>query len=176
MLQLKTKQELIDFLTKYKSVKTATIVSKTELRMNKKEVATKQIPNPFGDEKIYKVSLFNGDINFDYETVINDARLLEGKDQNFEASSAKWGDYVSPSLTKKEDDYYLKIIPTKSLTTSTYEKEDGSSIDIKQLEDFIPKKKPSTKQELDKEVPYRVFKLSSIIHLKIDGIMSYTQE
>lgn len=47
MLQLKTQAELIDFLTKYKSVKTATVVSKTELRMNKKDVATKRTPNPF---------------------------------------------------------------------------------------------------------------------------------
>lgn len=174
MLQLKTKQELIDFLTKYKSVKTATIVSKTELRMNKKDVATKQIPNP--TPVAYKVSLFEADVNFDYEDKVNDARLLEGKEQNFEAQEAKWGEYVSKSLTKKDDTYYLKVVPTKSLTKTTYEDADGKKLDYSTLEPYVPVRKEYTGQGLDNAVAFRAFKLDSIIHFKIPGVVEYTQE
>lgn len=174
MLTLKTKEELINFLTSYKSAKTATIVSKTELRMNKKDVATKQTHNPY--PIAYKVSLFEADINFDYEDRVNDARLLEGKEQSFEAQEAKWGDYVSNSLTKKDDQYYMKLVPTKSLTKTTYEDADGKKLDYSTLEPYVPVRKEYTGQGLDNAVAFRAFKLDSIIHFKIPGIVEYTQE
>lgn len=174
MLTLKTKEELINFLTSYKSAKTATVVSKTELRMNKKDVATKQTPNPY--PIAYKVSLFEADVNFDYTDKVNDARLLEGKEQSFEAQEAKWGDYVSKSLTKKDDQYYMKLVPTKSLTKTSYEDADGKALNYDDLKPFVPVKKEYTGQGLDNAVQFRAFKLDSIIHFKIPGVVEYTQE
>lgn len=176
MITITTKADLINFLTSYKSAKTATVVSKTELKMNKKDIATKQTPNPY--PIAYKVSLFEADINFDYEDRVNDARLVEGKEQSFEAGEAKWGQYVSKSLTKKDDQYYMKLVPTKSLTKTTYEDADGKALDYDSLKPFVPvrKESASTSQGLDNAVQFRAFKLDSIIHFKIPGVVEYTQE
>lgn len=174
MITITTKADLIKFLSSYKSAKTATIVSKTELKMNKKDVATKQTPNP--TPVAYKVSLFEADLNFDYEDKVNDARLLEGKEQTFEAKEAKWGEFVSKSLNKKDDTYYLKVVPTKSLTKTTYEDADGKKLEYSTLEPYVPIKKEYAGQGLDTAVAFRAFKLDSIIHFKIPGVVEYTQE
>lgn len=176
MLQLTTQKELVEFLTSYKSAKTATFVSKTVLKTNKKDVATKTTPNPY--DKIYKVSVFNGEINFDYEDKVNDARLLEGKKQIFEAGEAVNGlEFISKALSFKDGGYYIKIIPEKSLLPSVYELETGEKVDYELIKPFVPVvKNNGSNQELDKPVVFRSFKLDSIIHVKIPGIMEYTQE
>jgi hypothetical protein len=176
MIKLSTQQELVDFLTNFKSTKTATIVSKTSLKMNKKDVATKQTPNPFSD--VSKIALFEAEVNFNYEDKVNDALLLEGKAQEFEAKAPKWGEFVSKALTKKDETYYIKLMPTKSLTKTTYEKADGSRVEFSELEPFVPKASgtASANQNLDNAVPFRTFKLDSIIHFKIPGVVEYTQE
>lgn len=169
--------DLIQFLTNYRSASKATFVSKTATKLNKKDVATKQIPNPHG--QIYKISLFSGEINFDYEDKVNDARLVEGKNQDFESAGSVNGlQYHSKALSVKDSTFYLRVIPEKSITKPFYEREDGSKIDIEEIKPFMPvsKSTSSGRQELDNAIPIRTFKLESIIHMKIDGVMEYIQE
>jgi len=144
--------------------------------MNKKDIATKTIKNPY--ENISKVALFEAEVNFNYEDKVNDALLMEGKPQEFEAQASKWGEYVSKSLTKKDDTYYIKLIPQKSLTKTTYENEAGASIDYEELKPYTPQPSgtASANQNLEKAVPFRTFKLESIIHFKIPDVVEYTQE
>lgn len=175
MLKLSTQQQLVDFLISYKSAKTASFVSKTAVKMNKKDVETKTIPNPYSN--VFKVSAFNGEVNFDYEDKVNDARFLEGKSQDFQAGAAVNGlEYVSKALSQKDGTYYIKIVPEKKLIDPIYEKDTGEKIDYKDIKPFIPIYKKPEGQDLEKPVPFRSFKLESIIHMKIDGVMEYTQE
>lgn len=177
MISISKQQDLITFLTSYKSAAKANFVSKTELKMNKKDVATKTIKNPH--PTTYKVSLFEGEINFDYEDKVNDARFIEGKDQDFKAGAAVNGlQFLSKALSIKDGKHYIKIIPGKKLTSTVYEQEDGTKIDYDELKPYVPVAKPSASgsQELDKPVPFRAFKLDSIIHISIPGVMEYTQE
>lgn len=175
MKKLTTQPELIDFLMQYKSVKTASFVSKTSLKMNKKDVATKTKPNPF--DKINKVSVFKGEINFDYEDKVNDARFLEGKEQDFKAGEAVNGiQFISKALSYKDGCFYIKIIPENNMIDPVYEKEDGTKVDYKDLKEFIPVYKKPEGQELDKPVPFRTYKLDSIVYMKIDGVVEYIQE
>lgn len=176
MIELKTKEELVEFLKKYKSATEIAVRTKTAVKMNKKDVATKKIPNPLSEA--YKITNFKADINFDYEDRVNDARLVEGKEMSFEAQQAKWGTFVSKSLNEKDGNFYLKLIPKDKIGATTYCKADGELVDYLALDPFIPKpaaKKPSG-QGLENPVPYRTYKLDSIIYIEIPGVMTYTAQ
>lgn len=174
MLKLNKKEELIAFLTKYKSEKNATVITKTSVKMNKKDVATKSIGNPYSDIGAFKVSIFNATVNFDYEDKVNDQRLLEGKDQDFEKKESRWGEQVSKALEIHNDTTYVRLIPEKKIVDPMYELGDGTRIEYKELAPFINNNKPkSTTQDLESEVQFRKYKIDSIISFKIDGIVEY---
>lgn len=175
MLVLKTKDELIGFLLQYKSVANATIVSRTQVKMNKKDVATKTQQNPRSEA--WKVSLFNAEINSSYEDKVNDKRLLEGVQPTFEAKASKWGETASKSLDTLDGQYYLKVIPGKNISESTYEDSDGNKIDYKELAPYIPSRPVKTASEhqgLEEAVQFRKYKIDSIAYFSIPGIVEYT--
>ena len=176
MLKISEQSQLIEFLKNYKSATTAKLVTKTVVKMNVNDVATRTKKHNFGT--VYKVSVIEADINFDYETKVNDQRFLEGKDQDFKASAPKWGTAISKSLSENNGQFYLKANPKKSLYKSSYENEAGEKIDYKDIEPWIPVKKETLTeggQGTDKEVVFRAYKLDSIIHLSIENVLSYTE-
>lgn len=177
-IKITKQEELVQFLTNFRSAREATFVTKTAVKLNKKDVATKQIPNPHGD--IFKITLLKGEINFDYEDKVNDARLVEGKTQDFVAASARNGlEYHSNALSVKDSTFYLRVIPERRITEPFYEKANGEKILLDDIKPFMPVAKPSAssgRQDLEKAIPFRTYKLDSIIHMKIDGVMEYTQE
>lgn len=174
MLQLKTQEELIDFLKNFKSSKRVTMVTKTEVALNKKDVDTKTIPSPWAKKPLYKVSILEGEINFDYEDRVNDQLLIEGKKPGFQAAEAVWGQSLSKSLDFHNEMYYLKVIPEANLVDPTYEEADGTKVLKEEFKAFVPKSNSTSRQGTKEEVPYRKYKLSSIIHFKIPGIVEYT--
>ena len=173
MLKITNEKDLVEFFNKYKSPAKVEVVAVTSQKMNKKDVATKKIPNPLSEA--YKITNFKADINFDYEDRVNDARLVEGKEMSFEAQQAKWGTFVSKSLNEKDGNFYLKLIPKDKIGATTYCKADGSIVDRLELDPFMPKPsdKPSS-QGLDNPVPYRTYKPDSIVYLEIPGVATYS--
>lgn len=175
MKQLTTQEELIEFLKNFKSSKKVTMVTKTEVTLNKKDVATKSIPSPWAKKPLYKVSILEAEINFDYEDKVNDQRLLEDKSTDFEASKPVWGEAISKSLDFYKENYYVKVIPEATLVDPTYEEADGTKVLKEEFKAFVPVyKEGSGRQGTSEEVPYRKFKLSSVIYFKIPGIVEYT--
>ena len=69
MQKFTTAKQLIDFLNTNNSPILATVTVKTEQKMNKKDVATKKIPNPHGP--IFKISQMQLTLNADYEQLVN---------------------------------------------------------------------------------------------------------
>ena len=175
MITLSTKDELIGFLLQYKSVAKVTIVSRTQVKMNKKDVATKTIANPF--KEAWKVSMFEAEINSSYEDKVNDTLLVEGKAPVFEAKDAKWGTSLSKSIDEQNGFHYLKVMPDKNTVPSTYEDSDGKKLVYSDLEPWIPVRAPSTPdtngQGTDATVQYRKYKIESIAYMKIPGVMEY---
>jgi len=174
MKKLETREELIEFLKSFKSTKRVTLITKTEVKLNKKDVATKTIPSPYATNPVYKVSLFEGEINFDYEDRVNDQLLVEGKKNGFQAEKAVWGESLSKSLDFHNGNHYLKVIPEANLIDPTYEDSKGAKILKEDFKAFLPTPSSSSRQGTDTEIPYRKFKLESIIHFAIPGLVEYT--
>ena len=85
MLNITSSIDLVNFFSKYQAATRAVVVTRTPVKMNKKDVATKEIPNPFTE--VFKVQTIEVELNADYEQKVNDQRLLEGIAQDFVAGS-----------------------------------------------------------------------------------------
>lgn len=174
MIKIDNQADLVSFFSKYRSLAKVEIVSATDQKMNKKDVATKTEANPY--TKVRKITAFEAEVNVDYEDRVNHQRVVEGKEMDFEASKPKWGTPISKAISEKDGSYYLKLIPGIKLAGNSYEDQDGKPLEYSDFERFIPVAKPvssSGRQEVDQAVVFRTYKLDSILKITIPGIMEY---
>lgn len=160
--------DLVEFFNKITMPLHATIVTRTPVKMNKNDVATKTIPNPHGE--IFKVQSLNVSLNANYETMVNAHRFLEQKNMNFESEARKWGEHVNGVIVKKDGQLYVNVIELSKQGEVSYEKADGTKIQYNEFAAFVPVYKPSPKQALDKEVKVRSFKMKNVIGMFIESL------
>lgn len=166
MLNITSSIDLVNFFSKYQAATRAVVVTRTPVKMNKKDVATKEIPNPFTE--VFKVQTIEVELNADYEQKVNDQRLLEGIAQDFVAGSRNWGKRVNGSIVEKQGQLYLHCIVGKKVGKAKYETKSGRAVDYSEFAAFVPKYNGTPSQELENEVQVRDFKLQNVIGLNID--------
>lgn len=140
---------------------TVTLITRTAVKMNKKDVETKTIPNPFGE--VFKISKVRVILNANYEERVNQERAEEGKEANFVAKEMRYGNMVGNSLLENNGTLYVKTIELGRVGTSVYADANGDEVVYEDIKPFVPVKKPSATQDLENEVKVRNFKLESII-------------
>lgn len=143
------------------------MTAKTEVKLNKKDVATKSIPNPFG--KIFKVYKAVVSINKDYEKDVNQNRAIEGTEQDFQKEGLKWGHHAhGKAIIEKDGSLYLQTIVEGYRGGSEYFDEAGNPVNLSDIKPFMPvKKAEAPKQGLEDAVMVRTFKYESILQLAI---------
>jgi len=152
----------------------------TEPRMNKTGLngAGEKITNPYLTASVRKRATIEGKIKFNYASEVNKQRLNEGKDADFASSERKWGqkDGCFVSHTPKGSaapEFYMEVKVERTRSSRYYV--NGNSVLKEELAAFLPKRKPSAKQDLKKEVVVRTVKLASVKEAKI-GTKEYIIE
>lgn len=166
-----TKHQLITYLMEHR--KGANFVSMhvvTFRKLNKTaKINGKKVKNPF--EAIYKEEWANGVIQFKYENAVKNQQKREGLVPLYVPKSS-WHHVVtrdsgelSPFSMHKNIGAieYMRVLKTNVFGTNYFDTE-GRDVPYEQIKPFIPKKK-----ENKNNVPFRVYKLDSIVDVKIDG-------
>jgi hypothetical protein len=169
---ISNRNDLVKFFDAFRAPARAILVSKTVVKMNKRDVATKTIPNPFAG--IFKVQTALVEVNANYQGKVNNQRVIEGTRPDFESEELRWGKHLNGTIVKKDDQLYFKTIEIEKMQYH-YELADGTKIDYSRFEAFMPKYSGSQKQELYEEVKVRTFKLESIIGVNIEGKVRYVE-
>lgn len=137
----------------------------TSVKMNKKDVETKTIPNPFTE--VFKESKVVVLLNASYEKMVNEQRDSEGKETDFVAAGMKYGNMVGAALLENNGQFYVKCIELEKVGESTYIDSDKNPVEYDAIKPFIPVKKPSEHQGTEKEIKARNFKLESIVAYEV---------
>ena len=164
---ISTTIELAIFLAKFNGPVSVVLKTKTEQKMNKKDVATKSIANPF--PTVYKLQELEVQLNVEYEDKVNDNRLMEGVKQNFKAEGLSWGTAIDNILIQKGEELYIKTFPVKSIGSPTFLTSDGNIVNKAALQAFIPVPSETSRQGTEDKVVVRTFKMSSILEMSFDG-------
>ena len=115
--------------------------------------------NPYlGATKIAKVRVI---LNPDYQKQVNDQREAEGKEADFEASERKWGNSLGNGIIEKNGNLYVSYIHVETLETKYFF--DGAKIEYSKLKPFVPVKKSTGNQGVDKEVQFRMVAVENIL-------------
>jgi hypothetical protein len=141
----------------------ARMITRTEVKMNKKDVETKTTPNPFGT--VYKITTQIVELAPKYESAVNDQLSTEGKEASFEASERKWGTNKGNGIVENNGKTYVSFIAKEHVLTSYIHND--VVIDKKEFVAFVPVKKPSATQGTDKEVVFRSVSLENIMSVEI---------
>lgn len=162
-----TKAQLVKVLMGLVGSTFATIVSETDVKMNKKN-------NPYHGT-ITKLTRANVNINFSYENAVNKARVKEGKEDDFEAQARKWGETIPGTpLVLKEGKYYLYcrfLGYNKTKSIYFHNTDTGSALIEKAIiEEFLPKVNESKTQDLENEVVVRTYKIENIREVIVNKI------
>lgn len=165
--------ELVKFVQMLdKKVNDVIILTETEVRMNKKDVATKSVANTFiGATKVQKVKVA---VNEDYEKRVNVMRYLERKDENFQAEGLAWGTCTDNIIVENKGKTYLKTIELEKIESAYHF--DGKTIAYDALKPFIADRAPSAKQDLNQEVKVRTYAIDSIKELYVGDSLIYRKE
>lgn len=133
----------------------------------------KKTDNPFIQDGIRKISRMNVQIT-DYEASVNKQREREGKEEDFVAGES----YHEPimingkltAFARKTDGskYYLRYRPLNCLETKFVNRY-NAEVPEALLRNWLPKKTVSQKQNLDKEIPFRLTELANIRKLIVRG-------
>lgn len=171
MMTILDQAELVEQLSQIKGEVSATLMSKTVFKLNKKDVATKSIANPFGT--IYKIQMMDVELNTQYEEEVNARRMVEGNAQDFEAGALKWGKAINNIVIEKDGNMYVKTVVIGKIGDSTYIDENGNTVQFADFAQFVPPYSGSAKQAVTDEVKVRTFKISSISRLVVADNFRY---
>ena len=141
----------------------ALVTTNTVAKLNKKDVETKTIANPYTE--VRKISTMLVELAPKYEKAVNDQREAEGKEQNFEASDRKWGTNLGNGIVDNNGKLYISMILKES--KGTMYMVDGKEIQKSDIEKFMPKSKPSTNQGIENEVKFLTITAENIASLEI---------
>lgn len=144
------------------------LISVTDVRMNKTN-------NPYYG-RVKKVSLLtNVGLGLNYENVVNNRLVREGKENNFVAQAPKgkkWLNYPLTLVSEKDENVkYLRTTMYKNTTKETkyiIDNKIANENEIAIMKQFIPKSSKPKNQGLDEEnaVIVRDFKFENIYLLK----------
>ncbi len=157
--------QLFEVLNEIKGAKFATIVTETEPKM-------KKTGNPFLNSNIIKKSEVNITLNFIYENSVNNQRKKEGNTEEFHAKPRQWGSRIPKTsfVIHKGSIYVEAKINAKPKEVRYFS--NGKLMNEAQVEllkPFLPTSNSSSRQEVEKEVIVRDFKLENIVELKLNG-------
>lgn len=154
--------EIIAKLVK-RGARPITVTMRTIPRMNKAGKTT------FGE--IFKVSVVNGFVNFDYEKSVNRQLGREEKTQDFKAQSNWFNHTDTPGIICHRDDaskLYLQMKVERAIE-SAYFDTSGAHINTKQVESFLPARSEPKNQGTDKAIFTITISLDNITSLVCDG-------
>lgn len=156
-------QEILDNISKLTGPTLAKLVTRTEVKMNKKDVETKTQANPYVGA--VKITTMIVELAPKYEAAVNQQRIEEGKTADFEAQSRKWGTNLGNGLVENNGKLYVSFIAKETVLVTYMFGTD--IIDKKELTPFIPKKKPSTTQAVENEIAFRSIAAENIMTVEI---------
>lgn len=143
----------------------AIIHTVTEVKMNKKDVATKTVSNPYLGAT--RKSLTKVLLNPQYEKMVNDSREANGEPRDFVAGERPWGVNIGNGLVEHNEQLYVSYVVLENIPGSTYEFE-GKPIEYELLKPFVPVKKEEVLAEGDfPKVDYRTVKASNIVFVSV---------
>ena len=154
-----TQAELVLLLETVKGATFATLVTETDPKL-------KKTGNPFGE--VRKVSRVNVTLGFQYENAVNRQREREGSEPDFEAAPRQWGRKISPMFVEHKGELYLETKVERSIETKYLDSLDRE-IPAEALKPFLPSRSESSRQETEKEIIVRDYKLASIASLTVRG-------
>ena len=141
----------------------AKIITRTEVKMNKKDIDTKSKQNPYSGA--VKVTTQIVELNPQYEQAVNEQLKQEEKPQDFEASSRKWGQNIGNGLVENNGKLYVSFIPKEHIL-NTY-MFGNTIIDKSELDPFIPKKKDINSQGTETSVLFRTISIENICTIEL---------
>ena len=155
---LKQSTDLLEIANDFKG-RIVTLVTKTEPKMLK-------TGNPFLADGIRKISKVQVQIGVDYEKSVENQRAREGVTaaEPFVSKGMSWGKFVDgKAVIELNGNLYIRTQVVRSLGYH-YETSAGVPIlDKDAVNEFMPTRKPSKTQGVDKERMVRNYKLESII-------------
>ena len=142
----------------------------TEPTMNKtaKLESGEKILNPYLDKCVEKHTTLNATIKFDYQSEVNEQRLAENKEANFEASKRTWGEKSGCFVSHKGSLYIDTMINDSSYPR--YYIDDELVVNDESLKQFLPKSSSSSAQGLEQKKIINTLKLASIREIFINGV------
>ena len=178
---IKTQSEFIEIMNESKYNGIASIFTRTELKLNKKDRVTKA-PAPF--EKLIKASMSNIFLGHDYQKAVNNQRAREDISEEFKAESL-WrgaGYHVNKYIVgnKNNGKHYLmyRMIgdednAPKKIITKYYREDTNEEVKAKDYENYLPKgyfePRDSGKQEVDRTIMISTVSLGNIIDVTFNG-------
>ena len=127
--------------------------------------------------RVTKRSYVSGVINWSYENSVNRQRVRESEGEAvdyFIPEPRAWGQRLHDTVKNRmlptvehKGEFYLELKVERSIRHQYYL--DGKPVDASVIEPHLPKKSESSRQELDKPVILRDYKLRSIENLTVDG-------
>lgn len=142
----------------------ASIVTKTIVK----------IPKKWGfSEEVTCVTEKNGQLNYSYESAVNRHRLAEGKENDFEAESLPWGEWLVPNLViVHKDKHYLRFYDIKGgLISKTYfvGGRKATDAEVEVINTWKASQKHSSRQGVDNEVKPTAICFDNIQYLACGG-------
>ena len=159
-------QSIVAMFTAITHPVVVTLVTRTAVKMNKKDVATKTIANPF--DTVYKIQTVKVEVNANYEQRVNEQREAEHRAADFVSQGRTWGTKVSNAITEHNGQQYLNAIVLERVGEPTYETDTVKYVDPDHIAPFITAQRVATSQHVDDPVKYCTYKLSSIQSITFD--------
>jgi hypothetical protein len=153
-----TKEELANFLKEIKGTTFCTIETETEpkLRGGKK--------CPYAGVK--KISKVNGAVGFIYENSVNNQRVREDSEPDFESEPRRWGHRVNGTpLVEYNGKFYIEVKVEKTETPLYIL--NGKFVANEDITPYLPE--TTSRQGVEKEIILRDYSLDSIKMIKIKG-------
>lgn len=142
-------------------------VAKTKPKMKKKG-------NPFTDKNVEKVAKVRGIVNFRYQNSVNNQRVRENKEDNFESAPRRWGQRIPKTpFVEHKGNKYLEVKREHVDYTFYIDGKEIGEDQAKILEQYLYASEPK-RQEVDNTVTLRDYKLESIEELNANN-QTYTK-
>jgi hypothetical protein len=163
-----TEFEFIAVLLQLRGANIVTLQTRTVPKLLAKHAVTAE-PNPFKGN-VVKLASVNGVIGWQYATAVNRQREREELPTGFRAEKRDWGTRLHGTpLVRHKSRYYVEMKVQHE--SHHYQTLDGRDLATEEVEAFLPKRKPSFRQGVDREIVLRDYATSSIVSLTTRGVI-----
>ena len=147
----------------------AELTATTEVKLNKRG-------NPF--TKVTKTKTTLVTINGDYQETVNVQRLVESKQDDFKAVKPVWGENLTKSLVKHNENYYLQVIENGQRGITEYHDENGNVLSFDDFKRFLPTKNQTSRQDVENAINIKRYKVESIkkVVIRSPMLLVFTNE